>query len=84
MMGFYVVTCPAGAEAKNHDGRSGLLLESAFVPLHRVSETLYIDFAAIGSERIVLIVPATFESGLTGPFHISVTMDEEFDLNLYK
>ncbi len=35
MIGFYVVTCDADREAKFNDGRSGLLGETSFVPMHQ-------------------------------------------------
>jgi hypothetical protein len=35
MIGFYVVTCDVGKDAKFNDGKAGLIAETDFVPLHQ-------------------------------------------------
>jgi hypothetical protein len=61
-MGLYLVTCDAGAPASSHDGRPGLVAETAFVPMHFVE--LELELPPLPAGKKLLIVPSTFERGV--------------------
>lgn len=50
------------------------------VPQRAVTKSVDLDFDALPDGKVYVIIPATFEPGKEGPFHLSITMDVEFAL----
>ena len=85
MLGFYIVTCDRERDSKFNDGRSGVPnMETSFVPMHSVTLNTTLHFDHLADGKVYMIIPATFEPGKQGPFHVSVTLDCDFTLRAHK
>lgn len=84
MIGFYVVTCDRERDSKFNDGRRELSQETSFVPMHATSLTTTLRFDLLPEGKVFLVVPATFEPGKEGPFHLTVSMEADFQLKPHK
>ncbi len=64
MIGFYVVTCDVGKDAKFNDGKAGLLAETDFVPLH---QGMAVNSAYISADMVMFWLCAV-SATVTIPF----------------
>lgn len=84
MLGFYVITCDEGKEARSHDGLKGLLARTQFKAEHEISAEITMPFGAPQlDQKEVLIIPTTY-SPKSGPFFITVESDRKISLLPYQ
>ena len=72
MIGFYVFAYTSNSSDIN---KEKVLNKVVFVPMNEQSETMILD----GDAQSYIVMPATYEKNMVGPYIFGVTADDEFE-----